>query len=94
MGWCFYSFPAPRRRLDCYLVYLQQYAFQKQQPLPIDIDFCLTDTLEQLRYVSCSVWEAKHRRKDQRGMEKTCRPGRRVHAWRFALLRQPEVGPL
>ncbi len=38
-----------RRKLDDFLVFLNFYVLCKQQPLPIDVDFTLTETLEALR---------------------------------------------
>jgi regulator of nonsense transcripts 2 len=38
-----------RKRLDDYLLMLNVYLLSKEQPLPMDIDFMLSDTLEALR---------------------------------------------
>lgn len=40
---------AQRRRLDEFLAYLNLYVLSKEQPLPMDVDFMLSDTLEILR---------------------------------------------
>merc|ERR1719223_2690335 len=36
-------------QFDMFLVYLQRYMFYKAQPLPMDTEFALSDTLERLR---------------------------------------------
>ncbi|PWY98311.1 ARM repeat-containing protein [Testicularia cyperi] len=38
-----------RKRLDEFLVFFNLYVLTKQQPLPMDVDFMLRETLEQLR---------------------------------------------
>eukprot|EP00118_Oscarella_pearsei_P019223 m.203210 g.203210 ORF g.203210 m.203210 type:complete len:978 (+) comp39620_c2_seq3:1434-4367(+) len=38
-----------RKRLDGYLVFLQCYVWTKEQPLPLDVEFLLHDTVESLR---------------------------------------------
>ncbi len=40
---------ALRRKLDDFLVYLNYYVLCKEQPLPMDVEFMLTETLETLR---------------------------------------------
>ncbi len=38
-----------RKKLDDFLVFLNVYVLCKVQPLPMDVDFMLTETLETLR---------------------------------------------
>jgi regulator of nonsense transcripts 2 len=38
-----------KKRLDNFLLFFQMYTFTKSQPLPMDVDFMLTDTYELLR---------------------------------------------
>ena len=38
-----------KRRLDNFLVYLQCYLFSKKQPLPLEVENLVRDTLETLR---------------------------------------------
>lgn len=38
-----------RKKMDNFLVFLQMYIKMKRQPLPMDIDFMVSDTFETLR---------------------------------------------
>ncbi len=38
-----------KRRLDTYLVYFQCYLFSKRQPLPLEVENLIRDTIELLR---------------------------------------------